>query len=300
MKSKKISRVDIREAFYPLARTYFLTINPRGGGDKAYEYIERCLETRDNEVLRDAVDDGELVIPSSRSLDNWKKDIQNEINDSIQDYGIYRWPDSHKGDNALPWEAASVGIEMLRQAALDSNWNDYSKRPTVLQVRKAWELVCACPDLPVTTGFGEIPWEDGHFLDMEYVCWGWNAASIALTMIAIEGKQPIYHNNVEVEDQVTFENVVEHFLAYAPWRSESALRSYVASKYTDNAPLCFVRWGDAPSDLLSKEAPIAKQDFDNKKYVFPQYIGTKVVIPTLHYDDGSTLDQVTGERTTST
>jgi hypothetical protein len=58
------------------------------------------------------------------------------------DYRLFRWPDSMLR-GALPWEAASAGLELLRFC-----YEMKQGRPSVRMVKWFWRLRLAAPDLP--------------------------------------------------------------------------------------------------------------------------------------------------------
>lgn len=119
---------------YWKTRALILLLNskgPRLSGRK----IARILED-------EATKEGRNDWPSERTVLNWMKEEREKMSsEERRQYQFVYWPESFLGNPDLPWEAAPVVLEAIRQLEREGGG-----RPTVRTAEWLWRLRLAAPN----------------------------------------------------------------------------------------------------------------------------------------------------------
>ena len=158
-----------------------------------------------NDLLAEHFDEYEI---SEKTIERAIKPLRSAENSEIKaSYQIYKWPESHES-GVLPWEAAAVALEIVR------NRRDRNRTaPSVAQIRWAYRLSLAAPDMPVVVA------KDFALDTVERL-------SEVLAVADISPTGLVYRSSVAPEERATPTEMVWDMLSYAPWRSVAHLQDY--------------------------------------------------------------------------
>ena len=187
----------------------------------------------------------EIEHPSPKTLANWHDDIYLKLGTKAKvELSLYRWPESHL-NGALPFESARVG------QAMAATWMPGASHGaiTVAQVRWAHLLHLTAPAMPfapVATNFGGD--------------WFWNVCSVSRDLATIDRlpNPSFLWRGIPIERRVSFQEVVDDCISWAPWTSDEARNQYLAgSTKRLLGPLAINHGGHVGSDEYKFTTPLS-------------------------------------------
>jgi hypothetical protein len=163
--------------------------------------------------------------PSVDTIGRWKKEHIDPMTQKERDeLGVYRWPDSHR-NGALPWEAATVGVQFIRSMP-GMNGVD-SEPPRVGQVRWAYWLTLATTDYPIPWYRPE--WVKKHPLFKGTIVPWCSLNTLARRLDTVERASEaelIWRPHIPKEERHPYTHVIEDYLLWQPWKSAEDWDTY--------------------------------------------------------------------------
>ena len=204
-----------------------LASNPNLSPEKILRMLE--LEYRvDTELQKQVSRDeyGAPIYPDVRTLARWKVLYAKQLKAQWFD-DLYSWPSSHQNGD-IPWEQAPMALEIAR-----SRQKMINKPPTIRQLQWAWWLHQSAPDCPIT---GDIEFQ-GYIYQLH-----WNIETVSEQLAMMQDMRPVHVMRPLTESTrpamfiselapdaaaISFLDVVEQWLMWAPWRSKALAEEYL-------------------------------------------------------------------------
>jgi len=247
--------------FYLVEAMHVFADLPKSKGGSQHKWAEELSKRVEaNPNLRHLSDTAPT--PGDRTMGAWHDDIYDKLPDVHQNrLRRYEWPASHFNDEALPYEAAEIGLLMSHSPMIGDGQDDpiilenfAPRRPvTVGQVRWAHLLHQTAPTLPFSATGGPKLGGD----------WFFNLYSVSRDLDLIDSyPNPAYYwRHTPMEDRVSFQEVVADALYHRPWESEEKRTRYLdESAIRLRGPLG-IRYGDLASKVLAPLSFIAPRSY---------------------------------------
>jgi len=239
--------------------------HPTEGGESILRRLEAWVDKPEQAALKQGIQQNRFSLPDARTLARWKEGHKGLSEEEKQAYLPYKWPNSHDEFLAVPWEAAAVGA-----AIVQSRRSAGTGRPSIRQIRWAWKIARSAPDMPVV---GRPGWMDdaiyknavalappgplgGHELH-------WNVETISGLLAASYGKTFMWAPSVGPAEQLSLEEVIEDYIASAPWRSPEHAATYLFDNVLRwRGPLMMLYWelsADAQPDQTAMLGAVSIQ-----------------------------------------